>query len=1672
MLATGQVLAQSKAVSGTVKSQQGEPLTGVTILIEGTTQGTSTDAQGAFTLQAKPDDMLAVSYLGYKSQRVKVGTRTKLEVVLTEDQNLMDEVVVVGYGTQRRRNIVGAVENISGEVLENRPNAYLLRSIQGQIPGVNITMADGKPSRSASINIRANTQSIGAGGSALCLIDGVEGDLTAMNPEDVESISVLKDASSTAVYGARGAFGVVLVTTKSARKDKISVDYSGSVSIISETVRPKYETDSQTWYDNYMTAYVGYSHHLPTGINNFFPWTQSWEDEYKKRMNDPDRSYLEWELDASGKYQYYGRNTDWYDLFYKKSTTAHQHNIRISGGGKTSSFIASARYYEQDGIYRVGDEKFRQLNARAKGTVNITKWLTVENNTDFVRRSYHQPTTYAQNLLVRRNLEHQGFPITRVTNPDGTWTAAAVYTGYANMAEGNSYRDNLKFDMKNTTVVTIDLIKDVLVAKADYSYLFNHSRQNDVISQVTYSNGPGIQISYPASSSMRTTETQIEYHSGNANLSFTPRLPEDHSLNVMAGWNIEHKRARNTRMGRDGFIVDGKPNYSLMNGIDYVLEDANSYDWGFVGIFYRASYAYKGKYLAELSGRYDGSSKFPSNERWGFFPSASVGWRMSEENFMKDISWINNIKWRFSIGKAGNGNVSPYKYMELLDFNKAGVIVDGSQRTYTSAPSSVLPANLTWETSSTINLGLDVNLLNNRLSFVGDIYQKETTDMFVTGAELPAVTGYSAPYGNNADMRTRGFEVSLGWTDSFRVANKPFNYSVRLSLWDSKSIITKYTSKSNTLPTLYANAYYEGMELGEIWGYHVVGLFATDEEAQEWGLKAQEKTFWSGDNKSWNAGDLKFADLDESGVVDNGSNRLDDHGDLRKIGNSSPRYHYGINFSANWNGIDFAVFFQGVGKRDWYPAGESGLFWGQYDRPYGYSLPWQNADRWSEDNPNAYWPRLRGSLAVSGRGTLRQRPLPAESALLPPEKHLAWLHPAPADHPQGPHRETAHLRLGRKPVLLVAAEEVRQELRPRNDHGGRRRLRIEDRHRRPRLRIPDDPKRNHRTEHQLLTRNPMKPILNKIAIIAGLSLLASCQSFFDEDPVYSTTTDTFFNSETALETYAIGFLESHLPSAATLTRGDQYSDICVTTQTEGFLKTGGYSAQQANNWARGNWRPLYNVNYYLKHMKDAAPYVDDATMKHYEGVGRFWRAWFYWDKVKTFGDVPWYDEPIDPDDDEQLYKGRDPRDYVMQKVLEDLDFAATWCSKASKYVNTNVINRYVALALKSRICLYEGTWRKYHGLDGSEEWLRACVAASEELMGDSPYSLVSTAGEETTNYSKVFKSEEPQYTEVILANEFNATLNRFHDASWYYASGSYGQRNSGPKAFVNMYLNLDGTRFTDKDGYNKTQFKDEFAGRDYRLRQTFITPYYVKKVGGKETNEFAKVFPGLTTQLTYYRIIKWNTDDDANESNTSSANSLPVFRYAEILLNEAEAKAELGEMDQTVWNKTIRPLRERSGVSGAMPATADPYLASYYDGVTDKWILECRRERSIELYMENTRRNDLMRWRMGHKLTVEFAGIHIPELGKPFDMNGDGKNDLCFYSKSHPKSGSNQTGVSYVEVTAEEGDNVTTYSVNKDNCLVYILDREWADYKYLYPVPKNALDINPNLRPQNPGWDD
>ena len=347
-----------------------QPLIGVNV-ISGATSGVSTLADGSYSISVAAGSTLTFQYIGYKPATFTVpGGSASLtyNVSLESEAQALDDVVVIAYGVRKKGTIAGSVSTVKAEKVENTPTAAFDQAIQGQVPGLTVLSNSGEPSTSATMMIRG-MNSINSGTSPLYILDGVaiaSSDFNTINPADIESISVLKDASSTAVYGARGAFGVVLVTTKKARQDKISVDYSGSVSIISETVRPKYETDSQTWYDNYMTAYVGYSHHLPTGINNFFPWTQSWEDEYKKRMNDPDQSYLDWGLDASGKYQYYGRNTDWYDMFYKKSTTAHQHNIRISGGGKTTLCNLIPRFYEvTDGRILIDGQDIRHVTLKS-----------------------------------------------------------------------------------------------------------------------------------------------------------------------------------------------------------------------------------------------------------------------------------------------------------------------------------------------------------------------------------------------------------------------------------------------------------------------------------------------------------------------------------------------------------------------------------------------------------------------------------------------------------------------------------------------------------------------------------------------------------------------------------------------------------------------------------------------------------------------------------------------------------------------------------------------------------------------------------------------------------------------------------------------------------------------------------------------------------------------------------------------------------------------------------------------------------------------------------------------------------------------------------------------------------------------------------------------------------
>jgi len=984
----GEMIQQNtRKISGIVRDMKGEAIPGVNVVEKGTTNGTVTDVNGKFSLDVKENALIHVSFVGYVNQEIAIGNKLNFDIQIQERTEALDEVVVVGYGVQKRRDVVGAIEQVSGEIFENRSNPNIVRSMQGEIPGLTITMVDGKPSRSANIQIRGSVNSIGSGGSALVLIDGVEGDLTTVNPDDIESVSVLKDASSTAVYGARGSFGVVLVTTKKAAAGKPKIQYSGSTSIMSRTVEPQIVNDGLQWTNSFYESYYNYKGQAPSTINNVFnKWAVSWNDWYNELVvRDADRSLDRVRVNAKGYYDYFG-NTDWHKVIYKNSTTATQHNLSVSGGNETGTYLLSGSFYQQGGIYNAGNEDFRRYSLRAKGSVMLRPWLKIENNTDFFRRKYHEPIVMYSNsstdnseiFPIQRQLEQQAFPMTMERNPDGTWTECAVYIGWAGFVEGTSWREDTKFDLRNTTTMTVDFLKDVLVGKADFTYFYNQSNRDQIGNLYTGYISPTVPVVHQTYSYLENRTYNNEYLAANATLTYTPRLGDNHSLTALAGWNIEDKTYLSTLTNRRGVLLPDKPNFSLLDGTDFNIKDNGSYSWGFVGTFFRANYSFKSKYLAEISGRYDGTSKFPSNQQWGFFPSGSLGWRISEEGFLKSArdKWLDNLKVRFSAGTSGNGLISPYKYLSTMGVSKSTVIINGTSSAYTTAPTPI-PSGLTWEKASTVDLGVDVDLFKSRFNAVFDVYKRYTTDMYVAGEELPAVYGNEAPYGNYADMRTDGWEFSMGWRDHFKVGGKDLKYNLKFMLWNSNTFVTRYTSTTNALPTIYTTRYYEGMEIGEIWGYKVAGFFQNAEDVANSPSQTQFTNF-NGTGNLWEAGDVKFQNLDDDPTkITNGSNTLADHGDLTIIGNMTPRYSYGLNLGANWNRIGLSMFWQGVGKRDWYPAKESSYFWGQYGRPYGFALPWHNPeneagidDSGNITNGDAYWPRLRSYIAEVGAGTL------------------------------------------------------------------------------------------------------------------------------------------------------------------------------------------------------------------------------------------------------------------------------------------------------------------------------------------------------------------------------------------------------------------------------------------------------------------------------------------------------------------------------------------------------------------------------------------------------------------------------------------------------------------------------------------------------------------------------
>ncbi|MCW3088525.1 MAG: RagB/SusD family nutrient uptake outer membrane protein, partial [Sediminibacterium sp.] len=540
-----------------------------------------------------------------------------------------------------------------------------------------------------------------------------------------------------------------------------------------------------------------------------------------------------------------------------------------------------------------------------------------------------------------------------------------------------------------------------------------------------------------------------------------------------------------------------------------------------------------------------------------------------------------------------------------------------------------------------------------------------------------------------------------------------------------------------------------------------------------------------------------------------------------------------------------------------------------------------------------------------------------------------------------------------------------------------------------------------------------------------VALLAGCKKL-EQTPQSTTSRSAVFGNEKGMELYANSFYNI-LPTANNIHTADNMSDYAARRDAPQFVRAGAYSSSISDNTSASaynvvalgpdfewGWGSLRNVNYFIANNND--PAVPNDVKANYMGIARFFRAFFYFEKVKRYGDVPWISKPLDVTDAD-LYKGRDPRTLVMDSVLADLDFACQNI-KLTNDPSRTLITKWVAYAFKARVCLFEGTFRKYHTnlnlTASSAAWLTQAAAAAKEVMDKAGYKVYDGAGV-TQSYRKVFTSVAPVPEEVMLASVADPALSVLHAANWYLTSSTTGVRFNFIRTFINTYLNIDGTPFTNKPGYQTMEFKDEVKNRDRRLEQTIRVGDY-KRLNGTTLVAAPPVF---SYTYTGYMPIKWSLDDTYYDTRDLNNNAVSIFRYAEVLLNYAEAKAELGTMTDAEWALTIGALRKRAGITTgltAKPGIVDAYLQTkYFPNISDAVILEVRRERGIELCMEGFRFYDLMRWKRGPLMQMEWNGIYVPALDVPMDLNGDGVLDVAFY-KTLPAV--RPAGVTYINVSA------------------------------------------------------
>lgn len=896
---------QNDVAQGVVLDATGMPLAGATVSVKGTGRGATTDANGRFSISGvKPGETIHVSYIGYAAQDVQ-WTGGAMDFVLNEDNTALQEAVVVGFGTQKKVNLTGAVSQVKMEdVLGDRPVTNAAAALQGAIPG--LTLGGGSSiDGSKSMKIRG-TLSIN-GGSPLVLIDNVEGDLDMVNPEDIESVSVLKDAASAAIYGARAAGGVILVTTKHPKADakfKLNYNFNAGFDKRLTTLEQASLTDFINAYDQ-----AGYTKTYWAGNGDINRWGELLA-QYKA---DPNMAGIVGDgIYKEGSAVYWLSEKNLSKQIFENGVM-NKHNLTASGGTDRIQFRIGAGYVHRNGPLITNHDKFVRKNISTFISGKVTKWFTSEANITYTNANKQMPENIAGGFYSTRLLNYypEGNMPASINGADADYPTQAPDNLIRLSPVSNTDRAVARINLREifTILPGWTVTGEYTFDRKDVNYSFYSDSFKFADCQLAVKNSVEAGQDYYQKSDAITKYNAINVYS-NYNHTWGK-----HELKVMGGFNQESSDYKYFYAQVKGQSVPSVPSFGGGTGEKNITDSYSQYT--IRSGFGRINYVYDNRYLFELSGRYDGSSKFPTDSRFGFFPSGSIGWRVDQEAFMaKTKSWLDEFKLRASYGALGNQNISPYQFSPSMALNTMSTSwIDGYGYVATIATPSLVNSAFTWEKVRSFDFGVDLAFLKNRLTATFDVFKRTTKGMLAAGVEIPAIVGAAAPLQNVADMKTKGWELDLRWRDH----HGDWTYYVGFNIYDQISEITKYNNESGLL-----SDYYVGQRLGEIWGYRADGYYTIDDFDAElakggtWKLK-DGVTSIQGYNVQ--PGDVKFRDLNGDGTINSGANTVEDSGDREIIGNNIARYQFGGNFGVSWKGLSLDVQFQGVGKRDYWLSG-------------------------------------------------------------------------------------------------------------------------------------------------------------------------------------------------------------------------------------------------------------------------------------------------------------------------------------------------------------------------------------------------------------------------------------------------------------------------------------------------------------------------------------------------------------------------------------------------------------------------------------------------------------------------------------------------------------------------------------------------------------------------------